>query len=87
VVDESKLLDSIGSAHVQKELEERVIRVTKENSYRIENQSKIEPSLSGDEVKKYLADVLKEIKNTRIMSNDAGSNNKLDNHGIDDNAA
>jgi hypothetical protein len=59
---ESKLLDSIASAEMQKEVESRVIKVVKAQSSEIEDQTGSKPSLTDDEIKEYLDKVLKEIK-------------------------
>jgi hypothetical protein len=59
---ESRLLDSIASAEMQKEIESRVIKVLKEQSSEIEDQTGSKPSLTDDEMKEYLDKVLKEIK-------------------------
>lgn len=59
---ESRLLDSIASAEMQKEVESRVIKVVKAQSSEIEDQTGSKPSLTDDEIKEYLDKVLKEIK-------------------------
>jgi hypothetical protein len=59
---ESRLLDSIASAEMQKEVESRVIKVIKVQSSEIEDQTGSKPSLTDDEIKEYLEKVLKEIK-------------------------
>jgi hypothetical protein len=50
---ESKLLDSITSAEMQKEVENRVIKVIKAQSTEIEDQTGSKPSLTDDEIKQY----------------------------------
>lgn len=59
---ESRLLDSIASSEMQKEVESRVIKVIKEQSSEIEDQAGSKSSLTDDEIKEYLYKVLKEIK-------------------------
>jgi hypothetical protein len=59
---ESRLLDSIASAEMHKEVESRVIKVVKAQSTEIEDQTGSKPSLTDDEIKEYLDKVLKEIK-------------------------
>jgi hypothetical protein len=59
---ESRLLDSIASAEMQKEVESRVIKVIKTQSSEIEDQTGSKPSLTDDEIKEYLDKILKEIK-------------------------
>jgi hypothetical protein len=69
-VKESKLLDSIGSAHMEQEIERRVISMTKENEDILANETGIEPSLSESEVKEYLREVLKEVKKGKVQNGD-----------------
>jgi hypothetical protein len=59
---ESRLLDSIASAEMQKQIESRVIEVVKAQSTEIEDQTGSKPSLTDDEIKEYLDKALKEIK-------------------------
>jgi hypothetical protein len=69
-VKESKLLDSIGSAHMEQEIERRVISMTKQNEEILANETGVEPSLSDSEVKEYLREVLKEVKKGKVQSDD-----------------
>jgi hypothetical protein len=55
-------LDSIGIAELKRKLEEKVLEVTKSNADNLMQQSGIEPSLSMDETKQYLYEVLEEVK-------------------------
>lgn len=57
---ETRLLDSIGTAQVLHEVEDRVLTVTKENMARI-SQEEVETSLSDDDVKSYIEKVLVEV--------------------------
>ena len=59
---ESRLLDSIASTEMQKEVESRVIKVIKAQSTEIEDQAGSKPSLTDDETKEYLNKVLKKIR-------------------------
>jgi hypothetical protein len=59
---EYRLLDSIASAEMQKEVESRVIKVVKAQSIELEDQTGSKPSLTDDEIKEYLDRVLKETK-------------------------
>ena len=59
---ESRLLDSIASTEIQKEVESRVIKVIKAQSTEIEDQTGSKPSLTNDETKEYLDKVMKEIR-------------------------
>jgi polyhydroxyalkanoate synthesis regulator phasin len=60
-LDETKLLDSLGTAQMHQELESKVISLTEA----ITEQTGIKPSLSADEAKHYADDVLKEINKER----------------------
>jgi hypothetical protein len=61
ILDETKLLDSLGTAQMHQELERKVISLTEA----ITEQTGIKPSLSADEAKHYADDVLKEINKER----------------------
>jgi hypothetical protein len=56
-----KLLDSIGSAEMERELEKKVKVAAKLTAVELTQQSGIEPSLTGEEVSKMLAEVKKEL--------------------------
>jgi hypothetical protein len=59
---ESSLLDSIGLAQVSGEIESRVIKLTKRYENVLREESGVSSSLSEDEIKKYLQEVLYEVK-------------------------
>ena len=61
-VKESKLLDSIGAAEMEQEIQKRVIVLTKETARTMSEQTGIESSLSEEEAKEYLHEVLTELK-------------------------
>lgn len=58
VLDESRLVDSIAMAQIEQEMQEKVLAITDA----ITIETGIESSLSDDDVKDYLRDLLKEIK-------------------------
>ena len=60
-----RLLDSIGTAEMERKLEKKVLEATKSNAESLKQQSGIEPSLSMDEAKQYLYEVLKEVKDRK----------------------
>jgi hypothetical protein len=66
---ESKLLDSIGTAQMQQEIEKRVIEFTKRNQDRLAEETGIQPSLTDDDVKEYLEQVIKEVKKQKTTNN------------------
>jgi hypothetical protein len=59
---ESRLIDSLASAEMQNEVQDRVIKVIKAQSTEIEDQTESKPSMTHDEIKEYLDEVLKEIR-------------------------
>jgi hypothetical protein len=61
---QSRLLDSIGFAEVQQELERRVMELTKQNQERMVEETGIKSSLSEEDMKQYLQQVIKEIERT-----------------------
>jgi hypothetical protein len=64
-LEQSKLLFSIGSAHMEEEIKNRVLSITKKNKELIEQESGIESSLKEDDMKEYLEEVLTEIKHQK----------------------
>ena len=61
VADRSKLLDSIGTAQMEQEFESRVLAVSRRVSDKIEEETGVETSMTEEDMKQYLNDVLKEI--------------------------
>jgi hypothetical protein len=62
VIDESKLLDSIGTAEMEQQIEKAVSKITKEQEEVLAEQTGVEPSLTEGEVKDYVETVLLEVK-------------------------
>jgi hypothetical protein len=62
---ESKLLDSIGTSHMEDELQRRVMKLAKEQQEFMMQQTGVEPSLDEGEAKQYLYEVMQEIKKTQ----------------------
>ena len=60
-----KMFGSIGTAEMESRLEKTVLEITKSNAESFTHQTGIEPSLSVDEVKQYLNEVLVELKSPR----------------------
>jgi hypothetical protein len=57
----SKLLDSIGTAQMTKEIEDKVMKMTQDNASMLTAQSGVETSLTDNEIKSYLDKVLEEL--------------------------
>ena len=66
VTEQSKLLDSMGTAQMEQELQSRVLRVTKKLSDKMEEESGVEASLSEADIKEHIEMVRNEFK--RIKS-------------------
>jgi nitrogen-specific signal transduction histidine kinase len=66
-IDQSKLLISIGSAQIEKEIEKKVMAVTQKEKYELIEQTGVQPSLTESDMKQYLDSVLKEIKVLQIV--------------------
>jgi hypothetical protein len=64
-VQEVKFLESIGTAQMEQELQKRVLTIAKENSDNMVEETGVQPSLSENDMKKYLEEVLVEIKATK----------------------
>jgi hypothetical protein len=62
VIQESKLLGSIGTAQMEQQIEKTILKITKEQEKVLEEQTGVEPSLTEDEVKDYLETVMLEVK-------------------------
>jgi hypothetical protein len=62
VQEEVRLLDRIGTAQMQKEIENKVIHFAKRETADLVEDSGIEPSLSDSDVQGYLKEVLDEVK-------------------------
>ena len=61
-IEEVKFVESMGSAHMEQELQKKVLAIAKKNSDMMIEDTGFEPSLSDDEMKQYLEEVIKEIK-------------------------
>jgi hypothetical protein len=64
-MNEANLLDSIGSAHMEQEIQKRVITITKQNQDRMAEESGIQSSLTEEDMKEYLEQVINEVKKDR----------------------
>jgi hypothetical protein len=62
---ESELLDSIGTAQMQQELQKRVLKIVKEHADSMVEETGVQPSLGEQDIKEYLDMVVNEIKRTK----------------------
>jgi hypothetical protein len=67
---EAKLLDSIGMAQMEQEIQRRVIAVTRQNQDKMVEESGIESSLTEEDMKEYLQQVIEEVKKTKSTPRD-----------------
>jgi hypothetical protein len=65
-IKEVKFLESMGTAQMEQELQKRVLTIAKKNSDIMTEETGVEPSLSEDDMKQYLEEVLKEIKVRKV---------------------
>ena len=68
-VTESRLLDSIGMAHLEQDIQNRVLKMTKEIRQTMIEETGINSSLSEEETKQYLFEVLTEVKKFKEKEN------------------
>ena len=64
-IKESKLLDSIGSAEMEQQIERKVIGLTKATKDSIVEESGIQSFLTEEDMKRYLDMVIREIKSEK----------------------
>jgi hypothetical protein len=60
-----KLLDSIGTAQMQQDIQNRVTKLVKEQAHNINNQTGVYFSPTEEDIKRYLNDVLMEISEVK----------------------
>jgi hypothetical protein len=65
VTEQSRLLDSIGTAHMEQELQSRVLTIAKKNSDAMTEETGIETSMNEDDMKDYLEIVMNELHSKR----------------------
>ncbi len=66
---ESRLLDSIGTAQMEQEIQKKVITFTKRNQDRMAEETGIQSSLTEEDMKEYLQQVIGEVKKQRSNTN------------------
>jgi hypothetical protein len=72
---QSRLLDSIGSAEMQQELERKAMELIKQNQDRMAEETGIQSSLSEEDMKQYLERVIREVKMQRTSDKKSETNN------------
>src|SRR4029078_12191791 len=66
VLEQSKLLDSIGSAEMEREVQTQGLKIAKKTSAAMAEKSGVEASMTEGEMKDYVEFVIKEILSKRI---------------------
>jgi hypothetical protein len=64
-IEETRLLDSIGTAQMEREIEKKVIGFTKMHQNRMTEETGVQSSLSEDDIKGYLKQVIQEVQNQK----------------------
>jgi len=67
VVEQSKLLDSIGTAEMEREVQKQVITAAKKASASMEEVSGVEASMNENDMKEYVELVINEIKRKKNL--------------------
>jgi hypothetical protein len=65
VMEQSKFLDSMGTAQMESELQTRVLRTTKKASDTLAEETGVESSMTEDDMKDYMEIVMNELKGKR----------------------
>ena len=63
---DSKLLDSIGTAQMENEIQTKVAALVRQNQDDIEKESGVLSNVNEHDIKEYLKEVLKEIERNKI---------------------
>ena len=62
MINQSRLLDSIGTAHMEQEIVRTVLKIGNEQQEALAEQPGVEASLTQEDLKDYLAEVMEEVK-------------------------
>ena len=65
---EPKLLDSIGTAQMEQEIQRRVLSVTRKTQALMTEETGIQSSLSEEDMKHYLEQVIREVKTQKTST-------------------
>ena len=61
----SKFFDSIGSAQMEQEIQKRVLKIAKGQQSILEEKTGVQPAYDEGKMKRYLAEVLEEIAESK----------------------
>lgn len=65
-INQSRLLDNIGRAHREQETVRTVLKIGREQKEALTQQTGVEPSLTEEAIKQYLAEVMEEVKKSKL---------------------
>jgi hypothetical protein len=71
---ESRLLDSIGIAQMEQQIQKKVIEFTKQNQYQMAEETGIQSSLTEEDMRQYLEQVIREVKMQRTSDKKSRTN-------------
>ena len=66
VKDESKLLDSIGTAQMEQEAQTKVIKIVKQYEQNMKEESGIPSSMQEEDMRTYIEQVIEEVKQAKV---------------------
>ncbi|MGN6347870.1 MAG: hypothetical protein ACTHME_09220 [Candidatus Nitrosocosmicus sp.] len=66
VKDESKLLDSIGTAQMEQEAQTKVIKIVKQYEQNMKEESGIPSSMQEEDMRAYMEQVIEEVKQAKV---------------------
>jgi hypothetical protein len=68
---ETKLLDSIGIAQMEQQIQRKVIAFTKQNQDKMAEETGIQSSITEDDMREYLHQVIEEVKKSKSPAPDS----------------
>ena len=63
------ILDAIGTAEMEQEIQKKVLTFSKKTKYLLEDETGISSSVDGDDVKRYLEEVIIELRGEKNNDN------------------
>ena len=67
-LEETKFLDLIGTAQMERQIIGRVLSLSRQNIDKMQERTGLESSLEDEDMAQYIRDVLKEVKGNRQAS-------------------
>lgn len=81
-VKESKLLDSIGIAPMEEEIQKRVLELTKQNQDSMVEEFGIQSSLTEEDMKQCLQEVINEVQKYKTTTNKTNNGKYIDSRSM-----